>query len=123
MQPQVRGKAIIITGGQASFLVRLRNAITGDPYDLTTVYDIKTCFLNADGTELMLGIQAPNSGITIVGAAIGKIQIALTALQTSLLLPIRGQALDISIYPTNATPVEPIPVRIYDAYSVLLSEC
>ena len=80
-----QGPFKIITGNQASFLVRLKNAVTGDPYDLTGVYDIQTCFLNGDGTELMLGIQAPNSGIAVVGnPVIGKIQITLTAAQTGL---------------------------------------
>lgn len=121
-----QGPFKIITGNQASFLVRLKNAVTGDPYDLTGVYDIQTCFLNGDGTELMLGIQAPNSGIAVVGnPVIGKIQITLTATQTGLLLPVRGEALDISILSTDLSPApqNPIPVRIYDAYSVLLSNC
>src|SRR5690348_570234 len=87
------------------------------PYPLTGATAISTCFQNADGTETMLTL---GSGISIVGdAALGIIQLSLTAAQTALLTPVTGQALQLSI----AFGGDPIGVLIPDAYEVVTSLC
>lgn len=107
----------IIQGGKASLVVRLVNGPTGDPYDLTGATAITSCFLNDDGSELMLALL---SGISVLNASAGKLQINLTAAQTALLRPLKLGTLEIAItFPSS----DPIKVQIYESYDVLQSVC
>jgi hypothetical protein len=114
--PPVNSQAIIIQGSIATLLVRIVNAVTGDPYDLTAVSQVSTCFYNADGSELMLNLS---SGVSILGATIGKIQIGLTAAQTALLNIVQYATLEVSL--TTGSGV--IKVQIPQAYNVVASVC
>lgn len=108
----------IIPGGRGELIVRLVNAKTGDPYDLTGCTALTTCFLKDDGTELSLSL---GSGITIVNALFGKIQIVLTAAQTMLLRPLTSGNLELAV--TIPAYADPIKVQIPDAYEVPQGEC
>lgn len=106
----------IIQGGKATLVVRLLNDQTQDPYDLTGVTALTTCFQNDDGSELMLTLS---SGISILSAVLGKIQIVLTSAQTALLRTVQLHTLELSITTTG----DPIKVQIPDAYSVVQTVC
>lgn len=111
-----------VTGNASNpFVVRLKtDPVTMDPFDLTSIYDIQTCFHNADGTELMVG--KVSGGITIVGnPLLGKILIALTAAQTALLAVSDPTTLELAIVPTLGA--DPVKVSIPLAYSVVQSDC
>ncbi len=109
----------IIQGGLKTFVVRLLSVATGDPLNLAGVTEITTCFQNADGTELMLTYTA-SGGITVVSTVLGKIQVALTAEQTALLLVTEEAAtLEVGVDLGNG----PMKVQIANAYSVLQSVC
>jgi hypothetical protein len=106
----------IIQGGKQLIVVRLVDKNTGDPYDLTGATAITTCFHNADGTELMLGL---GTGVTVLAPTFGKIQIALTAVQTALLTVAQLQTLEIAI--TFVSGI--IKVQIPEAYNVVQTVC
>ena len=112
----------IIQGSQETLMVRLKNianGIEGDPVDLTTITEIKTCFQNADGTELML--TKTGGAISVLGnPVLGKISIALTAAQTTLLAVTSIATLEISLIFSGA---DPIKIQISKAYTVLPSVC
>lgn len=106
----------IIQGARKDFTVRL-NQSNGDPYPLTGVTEIKTCLFNSDGSELMLSFTG--GAITIVNAAIGKLQVALTAAQTALLLVTDSATLEVSV----AFGGDPVKAQIPNAYSVVATIC
>lgn len=107
----------IIQGGKVTLTIRLVDSLTGDPFDLTGVTAIETCFLNADATELMLAL---GTGIIILGNPIlGKIAISLTAAQTALLDLVSLATLELAV----TTSGDPIKIQIPQVYSVLQSEC
>lgn len=106
----------IIQGGQKSFVVRLVDSETGDPYDLTAATEVETCFENDDGTELMLNLAG---GVTILNAIIGKIQISLTAAQTTALRVLQGGTLELAV--TFAG--DPVKIQIPLAYDVVQTAC
>ena len=115
----------IVQGGrtdavQNPFIVRLKtDNVTYDPFDLTSVLDIGTCFVNADTTELIASLVGGQ--ISIVGnPLLGKVLIALTAVQTALLKQVNLATLELKL--TFATG-NPIKVQIEEAYSVAESEC
>lgn len=109
--------AQIVQGGKSSIIVRLINKTSGDPLDLTGVTALSTCFGNADGSELALTL---GSGITILSAVIGKIEIDITSAQSTLLTPIVAATLELTItYPSS----DPIKIQIPNAYSVIASVC
>ncbi len=107
----------IIQGGATSFIVRITNIQTGDPFPLGSVSAITTCFKKADSTELMLGLT---TGITIVDAVLGKLSIALTSAQTALLAVAGLSTLQLTI---TVGSQDPFIKQIHDAYTVIESEC
>jgi hypothetical protein len=108
----------IIQGGAVSFIIRIKDVSTGDPYDLTDVTEITTCFQNADGTELMLSLSG---GISVEGdPLIGKIKVSLTSAQTALLALEELATLQLAI---TVNTDDPFFNRIPEAYSVLESVC
>jgi hypothetical protein len=114
---------IIVQGGQSTLNVRLnysQNGVQGDPIDLTGIYDIKSCFMNADGSELMLSLLT--SGITILGSpTLGKIAIALTAAQSALLQLVDSATLEVDLIQTSGA--DPVKIQIPQGYSVVQSVC
>ncbi len=120
----------IIQGGQQKLIVRLIDDATKDPFNLTDIETITTCFENADGTELMLdnGPEAPESdpptfgGITVVSPTLGKIQIALTAEQTALLKTVNLATLEIALKFTGEDE-DVTKVQIPEAYNVIQTVC
>lgn len=106
----------IIQGGQQQLVVRLVDKVTGDPYNLTGATAITTCFQNTDGTELMLGL---GTGITVLAATFGKLQISLTAAQTEALKVVVLAILEIAVTFSG----DPIKVQIENAYNVLQTQC
>lgn len=113
----------IVQGGQSTILVRLnsiQNGIVGDPIPLTPMYNIKSCFMNADGTELMLDLLG--GAITILGDPnLGKLSIALTAAQTALLQLVDTATLEVDLIATLGA--DPKKIQIPQAYSVVQSVC
>lgn len=113
----------IVQGGQTTILVRLNsvsNGVVGDPIPLTPMYDIKSCFMNADGTELTLSLLT--GGITILGDAnLGKLSIAMTAAQTALLQLIDSGTLEVDLIATMGA--DATKIQIPQAYSVVQSVC
>lgn len=109
----------IIQGGKAIIPIRLTDQSTGDPYDFSPVTEIKTCFQNSDGTELM--VTKTGGAITVVGNPIlGKLQIALTAAQTALLNEVDAGTLELAITVGSS---DPFKFWITGAYSVSSSQC
>lgn len=112
----------IIQSGKTTLLVRLQQTMNGvitDPVDLTGITQIRTCFQNADGTELMLTYTG--GAVAIIGNPIlGKLSISLTSAQTALLALVDAGTLQISLVYGSA---DPIPIQISQAYSVVQSQC
>lgn len=106
----------IIQGGAATLDVTLRDEL-GDPFSLVGASAVQTCFKRSDGTSLSLSL---GSGVSIVNALLGKLQVALTAAQTALLQVVEYETLELTI--TLAGP-DPIKVQIDSAYSVKLAKC
>lgn len=109
----------IIQGGATNppILIRLVDGSTGDPFDLTSITQIVSCFFNADGTELMVSLLGGQ--IAIVGnPVLGKISITLTSAQTVLLALTDSQTIELAIGATN-----PIKIQIQNAYAVLPTVC
>lgn len=106
----------IIQGGKAVIVVRLLNSETRDYYDLTGLTALTTCFQNEDGTELMLTLS---SGISVLNATAGKIQITLTAAQTAALRVVQCATLELALTFTG----DPIKTQIADAYDVAQTVC
>lgn len=113
----------IVQGSQSSFLLRLynqTNGVLGDPVDLTTMYDIKTCFQNSDGTETTL--SKLTAGIAVVGSPLlGKITVSLTAAQTALLALSDPGELQISLIATLGA--DPVKIDVRNAYDVVETTC
>lgn len=108
----------LIQGSHENIIVRLIDPISGDPISLALATAVTTCFLNTDGSELMLGL---GTGITIVGDAnLGKLQISLTAAQTALLSVQKYLTLEITIVISGG---DPIKVQIPQSYNVLQTVC
>lgn len=112
----------IIQGGKSTLLLRLKqysNGIEGDPVDFTGITDIQTCFQNTDGTELMLSLLG--GAILILGSPLlGKLSIALTSAQTSLLALVDTAILELSLIYGSS---DPIKIQVPNAYSVVASQC
>ena len=108
--------AQIIQGGAVSIVVRLINRQTNDPFDLTGLTALTCCFQNSDGTELMLSLT---SGLSVLTAVLGKIQLSLSAAQTTLLNEVEQATLELTL--TFAG--DPIKVQIPNAYTVVASGC
>lgn len=107
----------IIKGSKAQLIVRLRD-VNDDPYDLTGVTEIQTCFQNEDGTETV--IKLTTSGIAIIGNPIlGKISINLTASNTNLLSTADVGILELAI----TTSGDPTKLQVPGAYEVDASVC
>lgn len=110
----------IIQGGKAEMTVRLINGQTQDPFDLTTMSDIKTCFENTDGTELMLSLLTGE--IAIVGnPLIGKITISIPSAKTELMKVEKSGILELSLILTVGS--DPLKVQIQNAYAVSQGQC
>lgn len=106
----------IVVGGQISFQAKLFDVDTWDPYDLTGIYDIQAHFANADGT--ILTISKIGGGITVpTPTLIGKVNLALTAPQSTALNPDTGVTLQLHLILTIGA--DPIIVSIPAAYDVL----
>lgn len=111
----------IIQGGKAIIPIRLTDQSTGDPYDLTSVAEIKTCFQNSDGSELM--VTKTGGAISVVGNPIlGKLQIALSSAQTALLDEVDEGTGTLEIAITVGSS-DPFKFWIPGAYSVSPSQC
>lgn len=109
----------IIQGGRRDLIIRLIDAKTRDYYNITGVTAITTCFENVDGTELMLSL---GSGITILDATQGKIQVSLTSTQTTPLRTGNAFTMEIALtFPSN--PSDPLKVQIPNAYDVSQTVC
>lgn len=72
----------IIQGGFKSFVVRLRDAESGDPIDLSSATEIEVCLKNADDSDLKLNLS---SGVTLVSGPLGKFQVSASGAQSALL--------------------------------------
>lgn len=90
-----------------------------DPLDLTGVSEIETCFLNDDGTELMLSLTGTE--IAVFGNPIlGKITITLTGVQSAALAVARLATLQVKFtFPGG----QPVVLQIPAAYNVLATAC
>lgn len=108
--------AKIIQGGQANIVVALVNPLTKQPFDLTGCTALSTCFANTAGDELMLTLTA---GISILNAPFGRLQIQISAAQTTLMKVVDMGILELSL--TFAG--DPIKVQIPNGYRVLQSQC
>lgn len=109
-------------GGQSiSPKIKLRQSADAgaDPFDLTAVTEITTCFIKQDGTELM--VSKTGGAIVIVGnPLLGTIVITLTQLQVdSLEFTELPKTLQLNITVAG----DPTPLKIPGAYMVNLSEC
>jgi hypothetical protein len=84
LDPQPQNAVIqIIRGEDIPVSVRLVDAATGLPFDLTNATEIAALFLNADGTYLTKLFSAQQ--ISIISAPGGYFQIQLLAADTALL--------------------------------------
>ena len=106
----------IIQGKKSVFTVKLNDAATGERYDLTPVTVLTACFERQDGTSLTLGI---GTGIVVLSAIYGRIQVSITAAQSALLSQVDNATLALSITTTG----DPVGVLIPNAYSVVQSPC
>jgi hypothetical protein len=78
---------LIIQSAAKSFFARLFYRLTGEPYDLTGVTEIIALLPGSDGSPVAKTLTN-SGGVTVVGSAgAGKIQIALTTLDTGNLQP------------------------------------
>lgn len=107
----------IIQGSIKTFTVLLTKQSNGEPFPLTGATEISTCFQNADGSELMLTMTG--GAITIVNAAIGKLQVVLTSAQTAALSIVDSETLEIGV-DFGAGPQK---CQILNAYAVLQTVC
>lgn len=73
----------------------------GDPYDLTGYSAIEAKFKNTDGTLLTLAV---GTGVTVVSAILGRIQLSLTDLQTAELKA--GDFMDFEVKITIGTSTQ-----------------
>lgn len=101
------------------FVVLLKtDAETMNPFDLTAVTEVETCFQNTDGTELTAKLTTGE--IEVIGNPIlGKLGIVLDAAETALLAVTEGATLELAITTTG----DPFKVQIPLAYSVAQSDC
>lgn len=107
----------IIQGGIKKFTVLLTKLSDGEPLDLSTVTEITTCLLNTDGTELMLSLTGGD--ITVLNAAIGKIQIELSDAETADLAVVDSETLELAVDLGDG----PLKSQISNAYSVIQTIC
>lgn len=105
----------IVTQEDKTFIVKVIDDSKGDPFDLSSASAITTAFKNSDGSFLDLSLS---SGIAIIDASLGKVQIALTAAQTALFYVANNFTFEMAI--TIAGEVTRI--QVLNAYSVFLSE-
>lgn len=88
-------------------------------HNLTGVTEIKSCFQNDDGSELMISLTGGQ--IAIIGdPMLGRLQITLTAAQTILLEEIDIETIEFSLIIGAG---DPVPFQIPGAYQVLDSKC
>lgn len=114
--PYRKQNVVIVQGGRTNFIVRLVDQDTGNIYPLTGATALSTCFENTDGTELMLAL---GSGVSIIDAAAGKLQISLTSAQTALLRTGLANTLELAVTFTG----DPLKIQIPEAYDVLQTVC
>lgn len=111
--------ATIIQGGKTALICRFINTLTGDPFDLTGITQITTCFQNQDGTEIMLTLMG--GAITVVGnPLLGKIMVSLTSAQTAVLMTVSVTDLELAFQFGSS---DPIKSQISGAYLVTQSLC
>jgi len=108
----------IIQGGKKVFIVRIKSKLTRDPFDLTGAIAITTCFLNTDNTELELSLS---SGLSILSAVLGKIQVTITAGQAAALADTQGQPATLEFAIDLGSG--PVKVQIPNAYLVAPTVC
>lgn len=107
----------IIQGSIKTFTVLLKKASNGEPFPLSGVTEIETCFKNADDTELMLSLTGGD--ITVLDAPIGKLQIALDETETAALALDESATLEIAVDFGSG----PQKVQILNAYSIIQTVC
>ena len=110
--------AQIIQGSHATVIVRLMNATTMDPVDITGATEIKACFTNQDWTQLELSLTGGQ--IQVLSGILGKVQLNLTAAQTALLAMVENETLELLI---KIGMNDPVKVQIQNAYSILETIC
>jgi hypothetical protein len=86
----------IIKGTDRQFNIRVVNKSSGDPVDLTGLSgsNISLKLPNEDETQLSLTV---GSGLTVVSATGGKIQVNVTDTQSALLKAKDGQSMELTI--------------------------
>jgi hypothetical protein len=87
---------LVYLGEDSTLSVRLVNKTTKDPFDLSVASEIEAILPNEDGTLLVKKLST--SGIVIISASGGHLQVVLSASETSLLAAsINGGYSDIEI--------------------------
>lgn len=85
--PPVNGlQDIVIQGEDRTLVVLLLRNANGEAFDLSQTTVVSALFTNADSTILQINSTDGGSPISIVEAGAGKISIALSSAQTTLLM-------------------------------------
>ncbi len=109
----------IVKGSKATIKVRLLRKTDLSPLDLTGITEISTCFLNDDGTELMLSLTGGN--IAIIGDPIlGLVAITLTSEMSQDFAVDSSTALQLALEYANG---DPSILKVPGAYSILANDC
>lgn len=98
-------------------VIEIRISDENERLDLTN-YEIETCLMNTDGTDLTLDVDG--GGVVVVSAVLGKINVVLTAAQTALLKLVNSATLELTLTDGDELIRK---VQVLRAYSVIESAC
>jgi len=99
---------------KATMVIRLKNGDTTDPWDLTGLTEVSTCFEKQDGTELTVSLTGGQ--FVVVGSPLlGKLALTLSAAETTNLKPTQGvKTMELTLTYTG----DPVATDIPMAYEV-----